>query len=302
MRLKILPVLVMTITWMAASCAPQPAAIPAAAAPTAGTAAEVAPPLPSTAAHLEEMPVADSHEPIELIVFAASSLSEPFIELGSLFEASHPGVSVVFNFSGSQQLARQIREGAPADVFASANRIQMDEVIAGGDILGGSSRTFAENILVVIYPEGNPAGLIELHDLAKPNLKLVFAAQEAPVGQYTLDFLDKARADPAFGEAYRDRVLNNVVSYEDNVKAVLTKVVLGETDGGIVYRSDISSAKPGSIGWIDISAVLNVVASYPIAPVKDGANIEMAQSFIDLVLSPEGLDILAKYHFIPAAR
>ena len=159
-----------------------------------------------------------------------------------MFEADHPGVTAVFNFAGSQQLAQQINEGAPADVFASANKKQMDVVIEAGGIVSGTQQTFAKNRLVVIFPKDNPAGLAELKDLANPDSKLVLAAKEVPVGQYSLDFLDKAVADTAFGATFKDDVLKNVVSYEDNVKAVLTKVALGEADAGIVYLSDISGA------------------------------------------------------------
>ena len=176
------------------------------------------------------------------VVFAAASLTEPFGEIGKSFEAAHPGVTVVYNFAGSQQLAQQINAGAPADVFASANKKQMGATIDAGSVISGTQQIFARNRLVVIYPKDNPAGLKDLNDLANPGLKLVLAAKEVPVGQYTLDFLDKAAADPALGTTFKDAVLKNVVSYEDNVKNVLTKVALGEADAGIVYLSDISGA------------------------------------------------------------
>jgi molybdate transport system substrate-binding protein len=238
-------------------------------------------------------------EAVNLNVFAAASLTEPFGEIGKIFEADHPGVAVGFNFAGSQQLAQQINEGAPADVFASANKKQMNVLIETGTVISGTQQTFARNRLVVIYPQDNPAGLKELKDLANPGLKLVLAAQEVPVGQYALDFIDKAVAGPAFGAAFKDGVLKNVVSYENNVKTVLTKVALGEADAGIVYLSDISGADAEKVSQIDIPDALNVIASYPIAPVKGSKNPELAQAFIDLVLSAEGQDILEKYNFIP---
>ncbi len=241
-------------------------------------------------------------ETTELHVFAAASLTDAFSEIGKRFEAAHPGASVVFNFAASQQLAQQISEGAPADVFASANKKQMDVVIEAGEVLSGTQRTFVKNRLVVIFPSDNPAGVAELEDLAKSGLKLVLAAQEAPVGQYSLDFLDKASADPAYGAAFKDDVLKNVVSYEDNVKAVLTKVSLGEADAGIVYTSDITGDMAGKVDRLDIPDGLNVIASYPIATVKESSNPDLAQAFIDLVLLPEGQDILANYGFIPAAE
>jgi molybdate transport system substrate-binding protein len=234
-----------------------------------------------------------------LNVFAAASLTAAFEEIGELFEASNPNATIVFNFAGSQQLAQQIIAGAPADIFASANQKQMDVVIQAGGIVAGSQQTFIRNRLVVIYPQDNPAGLRDLKDLAQPGLKLVFAAQEVPVGQYSLDFLDKAITDPAFGDSYKEDVLANVVSYEDNVKAVLTKVALGEADAGIVYTSDITEEDGAIVGRIDIPDALNVIATYPIASVKESEYMELAQAFIDLVLSQAGQDILAKHNFIP---
>jgi molybdate transport system substrate-binding protein len=246
-----------------------------------------------------EVPTSTSPGPVNLNVFAAASLTDAFGEIGKTFEAAHPGVTVVFNFAGSQQLAQQINEGAPADVFTSANKKQMGVVIEAGRVISGTQQTFAKNRLVVIFPKDNPTSLKELKDLASAGLKLVIAAKEVPVGQYALDFLDKAVADPAFGVTFKDDVLKNVVSYEENVKSVLTKVALGEADAGIVYLSDISGADADKVGQIDIPDALNVIAIYPIAPVKESKNPELAQAFIDLVLSQEGQDILAKYNFLP---
>jgi molybdate transport system substrate-binding protein len=275
-------------------CATQPTVTPTSSEPIAtGNSA----PIPHVAT--------DTSAPVELVeldVFAAASLTEPFNEIGHMFESTHPGVTVVFNYAGSQQLAQQINAGAPADVFASANNTQMNTVIVAGGIVDGSQQVFVKNRLVVIYPVDNPAGLSRLQDLANPGLKLVFAAPEVPVGQYSADFLEKTAADPAFGASFQDDVLHNVVSYEDNVKAVLTKVVLGEADGGIVYSSDISGADAGKVGRIDIPDELNVIASYPIARVKESGHTELATAFIELVLSQEGQEALASFNFIPVTK
>jgi molybdate transport system substrate-binding protein len=276
-KIKTFSILILIVSWLLAGCAGQPA----------GTAQS---PNPST-----------STGSVDLNVFAAASLTEPFGEIGKLFESKHPGVQVILNFAGSQQLAQQINQGAPADVFASANNLQMKMVIQAGGIVSGTQESFVKNRLVVIYPKNNPAGLKQLEDLAKPGLKLVFAAKDVPVGQYTLQFLHQAMADPAFGSSYQNAVIKNVVSYEDNVKAVLAKVALGEADAGIVYTSDISGEDANNVGRLDIPDALNVIARYPIAPVKASKNPELAQAFIDLVLSPQGQNILAKYNFIPAA-
>jgi molybdate transport system substrate-binding protein len=237
-------------------------------------------------------------QPVTLTVMAAASLTDAFTDLGKQFEAGHPGVSVQFNFAGSQQLAQQITEGAPADVFASANQKQMQVVVDAGKIAADAAVPFASNRLVIIYPKDNPAGLTDLAGLSTAGLKLVLAAKEVPVGQYSLDFLDKAAADAAFGAGYRDAVMENVVSYEENVKSVLTKVALGEADAGIVYTSDITGSAAGEIGKLDIPDALNVIATYPIAAIGDSAVPEMAQAFVDFVVSAEGQAILAKYGFI----
>ena len=234
-----------------------------------------------------------------LTILAAVSLNEAFTELADVFRTGHPGVEMSFNFSGSQQLAQQLTNGAPADVFASANQRQMDVVVEEGRIRSGDVAVFAQNRLVIISPNENPGEIEELKDLARPGLKLILAAQEVPVGQYSLNFLEKAAADPSYGESFRAAVLENVVSYEDNVRAVLTKVSLGEADAGIVYTSDVTGRAAGHVTRLDIPDAFNISAAYPIAVVEDSANAALAQEFVSLVLSPQGQQVLAKYGFIP---
>jgi len=245
-------------------------------------------------------PAATQPPSVTLTVFAAASLTEAFTEIGRQFQAAHPDVKVTFNFAGSQQLAQQLGQGAPGDVFASANKKQMDVAVTAGRVASGSAQAFAKNRLLVIFPKDNPANLATLQDLAKPGLKLVLAAKEVPVGQYALDFLDKAVLDAAFGSIFKDDVLKNVVSYEQDVKAVLTKVVLGEADAGIVYTTDVVGDSAGKVGRLDIPDALNTIASYPIARVSDSANADQAQAFVDTVLSPAGQAVLAQYGFLPA--
>jgi molybdate transport system substrate-binding protein len=234
-----------------------------------------------------------------LTVLAAASLTEPFKELALLFESANPGVSISFNFAGSQQLTQQLANGSPGDVFASANQKQMEVAGTAGRIEADRAQTFVQNRLVVIVPQDNPAGIDELQDLTIPGLKIILAGQEVPVGQYSLDFLEKASADLAFPPDYQAQVLQNVVSYEDNVKAVLTKVTLGEADAGIVYSSDISSNSSGQVQILEIPDHLNTIASYPIAIVSDSRHPVLAQAFIDLTLSEAGQQILEKHGFIP---
>ena len=237
--------------------------------------------------------------PRNLTVFAAASLSEAFTDIGEAFKAAHPGIEVTYNFTGSQQLAQQLAHGAPADVFASANQLQMDAVVEAGRVDAGSPQIFAHNRLVVIYPKENPAGLASLRDLAKPGLKLVLAAKEVPVGGYSIQFLEKASQSPDFGADFMDLALSNVVSYEENVRAVYNKVALDEADAGIVYATDIPKDNPDAVGKVDIPDELNVVAEYPVAPVSDSSNLELAGEFVAYLLSPEGQKVLAEYGFSP---
>jgi molybdate transport system substrate-binding protein len=242
-------------------------------------------------------------EPANLNIFAAASLTDAFNEIGQNFSTEHSGVSVTFNFAGSQQLAQQLGQGAPADVFASANTKQMEvAVLEAQRVMSGTQQTFVRNRLTVIYPQDNPAGLSGLQDLARPGIKVILAATEVPVGQYSQDFLDKAGQDTTLGPDFKDKVLQNVVSYEENVRAVLTKMVLGEGDAGIVYTSDITGDGAGSMGRIDIPDELNTIATYPIAVVGDTAYPQQAQAFVDYLLSPAGQEVLAKYGFLPISN
>ena len=275
---------------------PQPAYADLSTSPTVSTATcpVTGTSVRSTTAVTETTPALSGN----LNVLAAASLLESFTDLGQRFEAANPGVKITFNFAGSQQLAQQINQGAPADVFASANAKQMGVVIEGGRVVSGTQQTMARNRLVVVYPVDNPGNLTTLQDLTKPDLRLVLAAKEVPVGQYALDFLDKASKDPAFGPEFGVDALKNVVSYEQNVKAVLSKVVLGEADAGIVYTTDAASEKSGATVQLDIPDALNSIAVYPIAVLHDSPQPELAKAFVDFTLSPPGQDVLASYGFI----
>ena len=242
---------------------------------------------------------AQSQPSTTLTVFAAASLTEAFSQLGTRFEADHPGAKAIFNFAGSQQLAQQIIQGAPVDVFASADQRQMEAVVQAGQVVQQSVQAFTGNRLVVIFPNGNPAKLKTLRDLAKPGLKLILAAKEVPVGHYSQQFLDKTAQDPALGAGFKTAVLRNVVSYEENVRAVLSKVLLGEADAGIVYSSDVSPDNASRLGELEIPDTLNVLATYYIAPVQSTTHAKLASAFVASALSPAGQEILKKYGFIP---
>jgi len=237
-------------------------------------------------------PVAETQT---LHVFAAASLTDAFTEIGENFEAANPGVRVTFNFAGSQALRTQIEEGAPVDVFASANKTEMDTLVTEKFVVQGAPQVFLNNKLVVILPANNSAGLTKLEDLAGVGLKLVLAAEEVPVGKYTRQALDQLNGQ--FGSGFKEKVLANVVSNEDNVKQVVAKVQLGEADAGIVYTSDAVAAP--ELKTIEIPAELNVIAQYPIAPLTKSAHADLGTAFIEYVLSSGGQSILLKWGFAP---
>ena len=285
-------VLTILLTLLAACGGAQPAAPAATSAPPAPAATNV--PAPTA---MPEPTAASAAQKVELTVFAAASLTNAFKAIGTMFEAANDGTTVTFNFAGSDKLAQQIAEGAPADVFASANRTQMNNVIKSGQVISGTERTFVRNRLVVVYPKDNPGGLTTLKDLAKPGLKIVLANKSVPVGTYSLDFLGKASKLPEYTAEFSATMLGNVVSYEENVRAVLSKVQLGEADAGIVYTSDIA-LNADQVGQLAIPDDLNTIAAYPIAAIKDSKHADLAKKFVDYVLAPEGQEILARYGFI----
>jgi molybdate transport system substrate-binding protein len=218
----------------------------------------------------------------EIKVFAAASLTAAFTKLGDDFSAANGGTKVTFNFAGSQALATQIQQAAPADVFASADIPNMGKV----KDLVNTPRNFASNLLAIVVEKGNPKDVKGLEDLASPDLKVVLAAEEVPAGKYARQLLDQAG------------VSVTPVSQEDNVKAVVTKVSLGEADAGIVYVTDVS-AGGDKVEGVDIPEDQNVVATYPIATVKASKAQDKTQALMDLVLSAEGQQVLKEFGFLP---
>jgi molybdate transport system substrate-binding protein len=258
-----------------------------------GAPAPVAAPPPAATVEVATSPT-PTPEAYTLTVYAAASLTDGFTEIGQAFEAANPGARVVFNFAGSQALRTQIEEGARADVFASANTKEMEALAAGGN-LSGEALPFVTNLLTIIVPADNPAQLMTPQDLALPGLKLVLAAEEVPVGMYARQALDNMQA--LYGDGYREAVLANLASNEDNVKQVVAKVQLGEADAGIVYETD-ALASP-ELGKIEIPGKANVVAVYPIAVLAGSAQPDEAQAFIDFVLSDAGQALLRARGFRP---
>lgn len=259
------------------------------------TPAPAQPPTQAPALQPTTMPVSGG---IKLTVFAAASLTDAFNEISAAFSAEHAGVTVEFNFAGSQQLRTQLEQGAVADVFASANTTEINNAIKSGLIVSGTQQTFVRNRLAVILPKANPGNIAALKDLATPGLKIVLAAASVPVGGYALTSLNKMNVD--FGATFSQTVIANVVSYEDNVKQVVAKVQLGEADAGIVYTSDVTPQVADQLIKLDIPDQYNVLATYPIAVLKSAPNADLAAAFMAYVLSDKGQSILQKWGFIRA--
>ena len=221
----------------------------------------------------------------DLTVLAAASLTESFKELGTAFQAANPGAKVSFSFAASSALATQIDQGAPADVFASADMTNMDKVTAtGGAGTLAPPVPFATNHLQTIVAKGNPKGISSLADLAKPGLIYVTAAPGVPIGTYAAQALAKAG------------VTVTPKSLEADVRSIVAKVTLGEADAGIVYATDVRAAGDKAQG-VSIPDAQNIVATYPLAVLKGTKNPTAATAFAAFVTSATGQTILARYGF-----
>lgn len=227
-----------------------------------------------------------------LRVFAAASLSDAFRDVAAAFEAVHPGVVVELNLAGSQLLRTQIEQGALADVFAAAEPAHAEALRAA--LLLEPPAVFATNRLVVVVPRG--ASRVErLADLARPGVKLVVAGSSVPAGRYSAQVLDRLEAAGVYGAGFAARARANVVSEETNVRIVLAKVALGEADAGLVYATD--AATSDRVRAIEVPAVHNVVAEYPIGVVTRSGAAGLARAFVDMVLAEPGREVLRRHGF-----
>jgi molybdate transport system substrate-binding protein len=224
-----------------------------------------------------------------ITVFAASSLTAAFTQIGTDFEAAHPGTNVTFNFGPSDGLAQQIESEGTADVFASASGTWMDDV---QQKVGVTHRVdFARNWLVIITPPDNPANVRSLADLGRPGVQVVLAAKGVPVGDYARQALEQA--------GISSLVSSNVVSNEQDDASVVAKITAGEADAAIVYSSDVTSQVSPNLKAIQIPDSSNVIATYPIAVVEGTAAPDLAASFVDDVVGTKGQATLAGFGFLP---
>lgn len=225
-------------------------------------------------------PANDDH----LTVFAAASLKSVFTELGKRFEDANPGATVEFNFAGSSDLVTQLTQGAPADVFASADAPNMNKVVDAG-LVHGDPVDFAANTLTIVTAPGNPKHITSFADLTKPGISVVVCAPQVPCGAAT------EKVEKATG------VTLHPVSEESAVTDVLGKVTSGQADAGLVYVTDAKGAG-AAVAAVAFGESADAVNTYPIATLKDSGDIETAQRFVDLVVSPEGQEVLSEAGFV----
>jgi molybdate transport system substrate-binding protein len=216
-------------------------------------------------------------------VFAAASLAASFNALGTSFQRAHPGATIQFNFAGTPTLVNQIEQGAPADVFASADTANM-QALGDAGFTTGSSHVFAHNKLEIVVASGNPKGITGLADLAKPGVIYITEGPTVPAGKYALQALARA------GVTVTPR------SLETAVTGVISKIELGEADAGIVYTTDVQAAG-GKVAGVPIPDADNVIAAYPIVAVKGSTNLALANAFIAYVVSDAGQSTMATFGF-----
>jgi molybdate transport system substrate-binding protein len=228
-----------------------------------------------------------------LTVYAAASLTDAFNALGPRFEQAHPGWKARFSYGASSTLRAQIEQGAPADVFASADSEQMQPLVSAGLVL--PPQFFARNRLALVVPAQNPGKVQALRDLARPGLRLVTTVSAAPIGRYTQRLLEKLSTPRGYGTDFARRVNANVVSREANVRSVLAKVELGEADAGVVYETDARASK--RVKTLPIPRDANLFAEYPVAVVAASRSRPMADAFIRFIRSEAGKSVLRQYGF-----
>jgi molybdate transport system substrate-binding protein len=219
----------------------------------------------------------------DVTVFAAASLTEAFTQIGDDFEAANPEVTVTFNFAGSSTLAQQINEGAPADVFASANPANMETVTEAGNGTG-TPTTFVRNELVIAVAAGNPLGVTGLADLADPEVKVALCAEQVPCGTAAQTALDAGGVEVT------------PVTLEQDVRATLSKLTLGEVDAALVYRTDIATAG-SEVEGLEFPESASAINDYPIVVLREAPNQPAAEAFVAHVLSDDGQAVLAEAGF-----
>jgi molybdate transport system substrate-binding protein len=260
------------------------------AACAGGHGAGPTPPTPGSAVGSSSPP------PTALTVFAAASLKKPFGAVEAGYRTAHPEVTLTFSFDASSALEAQIEQGAPADVFASADTKNPQKLVDGG-FATGPVTSFAGNHLAIIVPTANPAGISSPLDLAMPGLKLIAAGDDVPIRKYADQLVDNLAREAGYPADFSVKVRANVVSREDNVAAVVSKIELGEGDAAIVYVTDAKGST--KVTPIAVPDRANVPATYGAVSVKVSKRPDAAAAFIAWLAGPGGQSILAEYGFLP---
>jgi molybdate transport system substrate-binding protein len=290
MRSRLLPI-VCGLLLILAACAggaatPSPSSVPsvdpATAAPT--TAASTGPASPSRAAA------------IDLTIYGAASLKGALAAAKPVYEAANPGVTLTISTDASSALATQIEQGAPADVFLSADARNPQALVDKG-LAAGPPVTFATNELTVIVPADNPAGIKTSADLARPGVRIIAAGDEVPITKYASQLVANLAKEPGYPAGFDAAYHANIVSKEDNVKAVVAKVELGEGDAGIVYVTDAMASK--QVATVDVPDAANVIATYDGVTLKASPSLDAATAFLTWFAGPDGQGVLGTFGFLP---
>lgn len=233
-----------------------------------------------------------------LNILAAASLTEVFADLEKGFEAQHPDIDLQYNFAGTSTLVTQVKEGLDADVFVSANTASTEELIQAGSIETDAAKVFAHNKLVIMVNKTSKVTIKDMEDILQEGVQVVIAEPSQPIGKYTEWMLDAIEEQELFTKDYKKLFLAHVVSMEESVKAVVSKVEMGEADVGIVYATDFTDKNEELVTRIEIPEACNQIATYELATLSGSRHSQMADEFVKYVLSLNGQEELLKYGFM----
>jgi len=239
--------------------------------------------------------VAPAAAPADFTIYGAASLKGALEAAKAAYETAYPGTTVTISADSSSALETQIEQGAPADVFLSADTTNPKKLVDAG-LADGAAVIFAGNRLTVIVPTANPAGIATPADLAKPGVKVIAAGDEVPITRYATQLVDNLSRESGYPDDFAVRYATNVASREDNVKAVVAKIELGEGDAGVVYVTDAKAS--AKVATVDVPDSANVAATYSGVVVKASGNVPAARAFLDWFAGPDGQAILSTFGFL----
>jgi molybdate transport system substrate-binding protein len=233
---------------------------------------------------------------IDLTIFAAASLAGVLDDLKAAYSSSHPGTTLTISTDSSAALATQIEQGAPADVFLSADTTNPQKLVSGG-FSAGEAVAFAASKLAIVAPADNPAGISSPADLAKPGLKIIAAGDEVPITAYAKQLVANLATEPGYPAGFEAAYVANVVSREDNVRAVIGKIEIGEGDAAVVYATDAKAST--DVTTIPVPDGANVTAKYAGIVVGASPDQEPARMFLGWLTGPDGQAVLSRFGFLP---